>query len=93
MCNLTLRVECRADGNPRSCEVELHSLVSGIPHAHLVMCPVFGRPAAAEAAGLVLVMAGDYKSKMEVAPLLVPAMGRKVIDLGENLEKGKISSI
>lgn len=33
-------------------------------------------------------MSGDYHSKKEVAYLLVPAVGRKVIDLGGNLEKG-----
>ena len=38
-------------------------------------------------------MAGDYRSKKEVAYLLVPAVGRKVIDLGGNLEKGEISSL
>lgn len=52
------------------------------------MAPVFGAPAAAEVAQLIIVMAGDYRSKKEVAHILVPAMGRKVIDLGGNLEKG-----
>jgi hypothetical protein len=33
-------------------------------------------------------MSGDYHSKKEVAHLLVPSVGRKVIDLGGNLEKG-----
>ena len=33
-------------------------------------------------------MSGDYRSKKEVAHLLVPSVGRKVIDLGGNLEKG-----
>ena len=34
-------------------------------------------------------MAGDYRSKKEVAYLLVPAIGFKVIDLGGDVEKGK----
>jgi hypothetical protein len=51
---------------------------------------VFGAPAAADKAELVLCMSGDYRLKKEVAFLLVPAMGRKVIDLGGNLEKGEI---
>lgn len=55
-------------------------------------------------------MAGDYRSKKEVAYLLVPAVGtnlivcyeeffhnnqtgRKVVDLGENVEKGQSSSL
>ena len=52
------------------------------------MAPVFGAPAAADAAQLIIVMAGEYRSKKEVAHILVPAMGRKVIDMGGNLEKG-----
>ncbi len=52
------------------------------------MAPVFGAPAAADAGQLIVVMAGDYRSKKEVAHLLVPGVGRKVIDLGGNLEKG-----
>ncbi|THG95470.1 hypothetical protein EW026_g6190 [Hermanssonia centrifuga] len=66
---------------------ELDNLISSIPHAHLVMAPVFGAPTVAETAQLIVVMAGDYRSKKEVAHLLVPAVGRKVIDLGGNLEK------
>lgn len=37
-------------------------------------------------------MSGDYHSKKEVAHILVPSVGRKVIDLGGNLEKGVRSS-
>lgn len=66
---------------------ELDTLISGIPHARLVMAPVFGAPPVAEAGQLIVVMAGEYRSKKEVAHLMVPAMGRKVIDLGGNLEK------
>ncbi|EKM61550.1 uncharacterized protein PHACADRAFT_248231 [Phanerochaete carnosa HHB-10118-sp] len=66
---------------------ELDTLISNIPHCHLVMAPVFGAPHVAQAAQLIVVMAGDYRSKKEVAHLLVPALGRKVIDLGGNLEK------
>lgn len=33
-------------------------------------------------------MSGDYRSKKEVSYLLVPAVGRKVIDLGGDLQKG-----
>lgn len=52
------------------------------------MAPVFGAPPVAEAAQLIVVMAGDYRSKKEIAHLFIPAMGRKVLDLGGNLEKG-----
>lgn len=37
-------------------------------------------------------MSGEYRSKKEAAYLLVPAVGRKVIDLGGNLEKGMLES-
>ncbi|OCB92050.1 NAD-binding protein [Sanghuangporus baumii] len=66
---------------------ELDEMISGFPHCHLITSPVFGAPAAADKAQLVLVMSGDYRSKKEAAYLLVPAIGRKVIDLGGNLEK------
>ncbi|KAG6895085.1 hypothetical protein C0992_003211 [Termitomyces sp. T32_za158] len=36
---------------------------------------------------LLIVMSGDYRSKKEIAYLFVPGVGRKVVDLGENLEK------
>jgi len=52
-----------------------------------VACPVFGLPAAADKAELICVMSGDYRSKKEVAYLLVPDVGRKVYDLGGNIEK------
>ncbi|KIK70599.1 hypothetical protein GYMLUDRAFT_282513 [Collybiopsis luxurians FD-317 M1] len=66
---------------------ELDLLISGLAHSHFISCPVFGRPTIADKAQLLLVMAGDYRSKKEVAYLLVPAVGRKVVDLGENVEK------
>jgi 3-hydroxyisobutyrate dehydrogenase-like beta-hydroxyacid dehydrogenase len=66
---------------------ELDSLVSSIPLCHFVASPVFGAPAAADGAQLLVVLAGDYRSKKEVAYLFVPAIGRKVYDLGGNVEK------
>lgn len=67
---------------------ELDAIISRVPMAHLVTSPVFGAPAAADKAQLIIVMSGDYRSKKEVAWLLCPAVGRKVVDLGGNLEKG-----
>ena len=88
----TLAGQCRSISftsySPHAEIGELDNLISSIPHAHLVMAPVFGAPPVAEAAQLIVVMAGEYRSKKEVAHLMVPAMGRKVIDLGGNLEKG-----
>ncbi|THV01426.1 NAD-P-binding protein [Dendrothele bispora CBS 962.96] len=66
---------------------EIDGSLSKIPHTHFITSPVFGTPAVADKAQLVIVMSGDYRSKKEVAYLLVPSVGRKVIDLGENVEK------
>ncbi|KAJ7747198.1 NAD-P-binding protein [Mycena olivaceomarginata] len=66
---------------------ELDVLVSSVPHCHLIASPVFGTPSVAAAAQLVIVMSGDYRSKQQVAYMLVPGVGKKVIDLGGNIEK------
>ncbi|KAF5368332.1 hypothetical protein D9758_002155 [Tetrapyrgos nigripes] len=66
---------------------ELDGLLSQIRHVHFVTAPVFGTPSVADKAQLVIIMSGDYRSKKELAYLLVPSMGRKVIDVGENVEK------
>ncbi|KAG2355168.1 NAD(P)-binding protein [Suillus spraguei] len=66
---------------------DLDRLLSNHPHTHFVTSPIFGPPPAADKAALVVAMSGDYRSKKEVAFLLVPAVGRKVIDLGGNVEK------
>jgi hypothetical protein len=42
----------------------------------------------AENATLIFALSGDYRSKKEVAYTLVPAIGRRVLDLGGNVEKG-----
>lgn len=67
---------------------ELDNLISSMPHARFITCPVFGAPAAAAKGLLIAVMSGDYRSKKEVAYLLVPAVARKIVDLGGNVEKG-----
>lgn len=66
---------------------DLDRLLSSFPHTRFITSPIFGPPPAADKATLVIAMSGDYRSKKEVAFLLVPAVGRKVIDLGENVEK------
>ena len=65
--------------------------MSGVPSTHFITAPVFGPPVAAAAAQLLIVMSGDYRSKKEVAHLLHPAVGRKIMDLGGNVEKGNAS--
>ncbi|KAL0951668.1 hypothetical protein HGRIS_008347 [Hohenbuehelia grisea] len=66
---------------------ELDALFSSLPNVNLITSPVFGNPAVADKAQLLIVMSGDYRSKKEIAYLLVPAVGRKVFDLGGNIEK------
>ncbi|KAH7914729.1 NAD(P)-binding protein [Hygrophoropsis aurantiaca] len=66
---------------------EVDKVVSGFPHCHFVTAPVFGPPPAADAGKLVIALSGDYRSKKEAAYLLVPAVGRKAMDLGGNVEK------
>ncbi|KAI9570357.1 NAD(P)-binding protein [Boletus coccyginus] len=66
---------------------DIDKLISSFVHCRFVASPVFGPPAAADAGNLVLAMSGDYRSKKEVAYLTVPGVGRKVIDLGGNIEK------
>lgn len=68
---------------------ELDNLISKHPHSHLITSPVFGAPPAADKAQLIIIMSGDYRSKKELAYLLVPAIGKRVIDLGGNIEKGE----
>jgi len=67
---------------------ELDNLISSVPHARFITCPVFGAPAVAAKGLLIAVMSGDYRSKKDVAYLLVPAVAQKIIDLGGNVEKG-----
>ncbi|KAF9245887.1 NAD(P)-binding protein [Melanogaster broomeanus] len=66
---------------------DIDRLLSSFPHCHFVASPVFGPPMGADAGKLVIAMSGDYRSKKEVAYLMVPGVGRKVIDLGGNIEK------
>jgi hypothetical protein len=48
---------------------------------------VFGPPPAAHSAQLLLVIAGNLHAKKHVAHTLVPAIGRKMMDFGSDVEK------
>ncbi|EIN10398.1 NAD(P)-binding protein [Punctularia strigosozonata HHB-11173 SS5] len=74
---------------------DLEALLSALPRAHasLVTCPVFGLPPVADRAQLLVAVSGPYGARKEVAHLIVPAMARKVIDLGENPEKAPTSKL
>jgi len=66
---------------------ELDTLMTG-RHTFFITAPVFGAPPAAQAAQLIIAMSGEVRAKREVAHIFVPAVGRKVIDLGNNVERG-----
>jgi 3-hydroxyisobutyrate dehydrogenase-like beta-hydroxyacid dehydrogenase len=66
---------------------KLERQASSRPHRVFLSCPVFGIPRAAESADLVLAMSGDYYAKKHAAHALVPAIARKVMDLGSNVER------
>ncbi|RXW18510.1 hypothetical protein EST38_g7352 [Candolleomyces aberdarensis] len=66
---------------------DLDKFLCSFPHTHLITCPVLGSAVVADKSQLTLIMSGDYPSKKEVANLLVPSVGRKVLDLGGDLEK------
>ncbi|KAK1920922.1 6-phosphogluconate dehydrogenase [Papiliotrema laurentii] len=65
----------------------LERLASSKPHRVFLSCPVFGVPRAAESADLILAISGDYFAKKHAAHALVPAIGKKVMDLGANVER------
>lgn len=57
---------------------------------HFLSCPVFGPPAAAKEAKLLISLSGDASAKEIVKPILVPAIGKGVIDCGEDCTKGAL---
>ena len=61
--------------------------------AHFLSCPVFGPPAAAKSAGLLVVCSGDGKAKNLVKGYLVPAIGKSVLDCGTDSAKGALMKI
>lgn len=66
---------------------KMERLASSKPHRSFLSCPVFGIPRAAESAELILAISGDYYARKHVAHALVPAIGKKVMDLGSNVER------
>ncbi|ORY72442.1 hypothetical protein BCR35DRAFT_307738 [Leucosporidium creatinivorum] len=66
---------------------ELERQASHIPRTFYLQSPVFGPPPVAADAKLVWVLSGDHNAKKAVTKLLVPSMGRKVIDVGSNVER------
>ncbi|KAF2103631.1 NAD(P)-binding protein [Rhizodiscina lignyota] len=56
-------------------------------------CPIFGPPAAAKAAGLLIVMSGDAEARATVGEYVVPAIGKASLDCGDETSKGALLKI
>ncbi|KAI0384448.1 NAD(P)-binding protein [Hypomontagnella monticulosa] len=56
-------------------------------------CPVFGPPAVAKSAGLLVVVSGHEKSRTVVKKYITPTIGKVVIDCGDNTSKGALLKI
>lgn len=61
--------------------------------AHFLSCPVFGPPAAAKSAGLLVVVSGDEVARTTVKPYLVPTIGKAILDCGDDSSKGALMKI
>ncbi|WVW83946.1 hypothetical protein I302_105969 [Kwoniella bestiolae CBS 10118] len=55
--------------------------------ATYLACPVFGRPPMAEASKLLIVFSGPSDIKERVKGVLIPAVGDRVVDVGEDVKK------
>ncbi|EXJ76083.1 uncharacterized protein A1O5_00591 [Cladophialophora psammophila CBS 110553] len=61
--------------------------------ASFMSCPVFGPPAAAKSAGLLIVLSGKEESRKAVKSYIVPTLGKGMIDCGEETSKGALLKI
>ena len=53
-------------------------------------CPVFGPPAAAKSAQLLVTLSGNEKARAVVAEYISPALGKGTIDCGDDSTKGAL---
>ncbi|KKA16335.1 hypothetical protein T310_10069 [Rasamsonia emersonii CBS 393.64] len=60
---------------------------------HFLSCPVFGPPAVAKSAGLLIAVSGDSAVREVVKEYLVPALGKGVLDCGDKTSKGALLKI
>ncbi|KAI1212603.1 NAD(P)-binding protein [Annulohypoxylon truncatum] len=56
-------------------------------------CPVFGPPAAAKSANLLVVLSGDGNARSLLKKYVVPTLGRAMIDCGDDTRKGALLKI
>ncbi|KAJ1975086.1 hypothetical protein H4R34_004470 [Dimargaris verticillata] len=68
-------------------------LVAGAqPHdqspIHFLRCPVFGPPVYAQTSSLIWVLSGPAQACADIRALVIPSLGRGVIEMGEDVAKG-----
>ena len=56
-------------------------------------CPVFGPPAAAKSAGLLVVLSGEESAKQTARTYIVPTIGKATLDCGPEASKGALMKI
>lgn len=56
-------------------------------------CPVFGPPAAAKSAGLLVTLSGSEQARNTLKEYIIPTIGKAVIDCGEDTSKGALLKI
>ncbi|PRP88763.1 hypothetical protein PROFUN_00231 [Planoprotostelium fungivorum] len=57
------------------------------PTHHFTCCPIFGPPAAAASATLLVLLSGRQDIREKLRSLFVPTIGRAALDLGEDITK------
>ncbi|CAG8511143.1 10712_t:CDS:2 [Acaulospora colombiana] len=67
--------------------VKIKEKVESVENRYLLHCPVLGPPAAAKAAQLIVVTSGNRNEVEHVTKVLVPAIGKKTIPLGDDVKK------
>lgn len=61
--------------------------------AMFMSCPVFGPPAMAKSAGLLIALSGPEAARETVKQYIVPTLGKSVIDCGEDTSRGALLKI
>jgi len=60
---------------------------------HFLSCPVFGPPAAAKSAQLLVTLSGDSEGREVLRSYIVPTLGKSVMDCGETTRKAALLKI
>ncbi|KAJ1655006.1 hypothetical protein IWQ61_005165 [Dispira simplex] len=55
---------------------------------YFLRCPVFGPPTAAQCASLVWVLSGPEPARRAIQQLVIPSLGRGVLDVGDDVIQG-----